>query len=87
MFLRLMHNEAKQYQNVGVWSRERFTVGPNKEHRWVVSHKASNSWKVSSKPSFLRPTEGGAWLVVTNFLVSESTAFAASHIGQVMMFL
>lgn len=35
----------------------------------------------------LRPSEGGAWLVVTNFLVSESIAFTASHIGQVMMFL
>ena len=36
---------------------------------------------------FLRPSEGGVWLVVTNFLVLESIAFAASHIGQVMMFL
>lgn len=87
MFLCLMHNEAKQYQDVGVWSRERFTVGPNKENRWLVSHKASNSWKDFSKPFFLRPSEGGVWLVVTNFLVLESIAFAASHIGQVMMLL
>ena len=25
------HNEAKRYQNVRVWSRERFTAGPCKE--------------------------------------------------------
>ena len=25
------HSEAKQYQNVGVWNRERFIAGPRKE--------------------------------------------------------
>ena len=27
----LMHSEAKQYHNVGVWSRERLIAGPSKE--------------------------------------------------------
>ena len=27
----LTHNEANQYQNIGVWRRERFIVGPGKE--------------------------------------------------------
>ena len=30
-FVCLTHNEANQYQNVGVWRRERFIVGPGKE--------------------------------------------------------
>lgn len=30
---------------------------------------------------------GGVWLVLANFLVSESFVFAAVHKGQVLMFL
>ena len=30
-FVCLMHSEAKQYQNVGVWSREMFIAGQSKE--------------------------------------------------------
>ena len=25
------HNEAKHYQNIGIWNREKFIVGPSKE--------------------------------------------------------
>ena len=30
-FVCLTHNEANRYQNLGVWRRERFIVGPGKE--------------------------------------------------------
>ena len=33
----LTYNEAKTNGNIRVWSRERFTAGPNKENRWIVS--------------------------------------------------
>ena len=42
------HSEAKQYQNIGVWNRERFIAGPCKE---TVAHalKSPNSPKAFSK--------------------------------------
>mgnify|MGYP007134257398 CR=1 FL=1 len=69
-FMCLMNSEAKQNQNVGVWSRERFSfiAGPCKE---MVVHaiKSQTPQKLSAKP-FCRKGEGGAWLV-SNFLVSD----------------
>ena len=38
-FVRLTHSEAKQYRNVGVWSRESFIAGPVKE---TVAHAQKN---------------------------------------------
>ena len=46
--------------------------------------KPGTPGRVSAKP-FYRKDEGGAWLVVADFLVSES--FAAVLVGQVTMFL
>ena len=47
-FMCPMHSEDKQYQNVGVWSRDRFIAGPCKE---MVVHaiKIPNSPKAFSK--------------------------------------
>ena len=33
------HSEAKQYQNIGVWSRERFIAGSFKENGWLTLRK------------------------------------------------
>ena len=36
-FVCLMPSEAKQYQNVGVWSRERVIAGPCKDKGWLLA--------------------------------------------------
>ena len=65
----LMHIEAKQYQNIRVWSRERFIEGQARR-QVAPALKPPNSQKFSAKPCF-RKGEGGMCLVVTNFLVSD----------------
>ena len=47
--------------------------------------KPQTPQKLSAKP-FYRKGEGGVWLVVANFLVSDSL-FLRSYHGQVMTFL
>ena len=45
------HREAKQYQNIRVWNKERFTKGHAR--RWVVhTLKTPNSLKAFSKVLF-----------------------------------
>ena len=48
----LKHSEAKQYENVGLWSREKFIAGPVKE-TVDYAQKALNSMKGFSK-AFLK---------------------------------
>ena len=46
-----MHSEAKQHQNVSVWSRDKFIEGPAR--RWVAhALKTANFWKAVSKTLF-----------------------------------
>ena len=52
-FLWPAHGEAKQYRNVRVWSRERFTAGPCEEAGGFRPRKTPNSLKGFSK-AFLR---------------------------------
>ena len=80
-----MHSEAKRCQNVRAWSRERLTTGPCKETGGSCLKKPQTPQKLSAKP-FYRKGEGGVWLVVANFLVSDSL-FLRSGRGQVMTFL
>ena len=51
-FMCLTHSEAKQYENVGLWSREKFIAGPVKE-TVAYAQKALNSMKGFSK-AFLK---------------------------------
>ena len=48
----LTHSEAKQYENVGLWSREKFIAGPVKE-TVAYAQEALNSMKGFSK-AFLK---------------------------------
>ena len=47
-FVCLMPTEAKQYQNVGVWSRERVIAGPCKNKGWLLAPNSKLS-KVSQE--------------------------------------
>ena len=78
-------SKAKQYQNMGVWSRESFIAGPCKETGGSCLKKTRTPRKLSAKP-FYRKGEGGAWLVVANFLMSDSSFLRSGH-GKVTMFL
>ena len=64
-----MHTEAKQYQNIKVWSRKRFIEG-HARRQVAPALKPLNSQKLSAKPYF-RKGEGGMCLAVANFLVSD----------------
>ena len=78
-----MHSEAKQYQNLKVWNRERFITQPSKEMggpclknpklktNKQTKKKPQAPQKLSAKP-FYRKGKGGAWLVAANFLMSNS---------------
>ena len=35
-FMCPMHSEGQTNRNVGVWSREKFIVGPSKENGWLM---------------------------------------------------
>ena len=48
-----MHHEAKQYQNIRIWSRERFIAGSCKEMAASCPPKTLNSLKAFSK-AFLK---------------------------------
>ena len=50
-FMCLTHSEAKQYEKVGLWSREKFIAGPVKE-TVAYTQKALNSMKGFSKAFF-----------------------------------
>ena len=63
-------SEAKQYQNVRVWNRKRFVVGPCEEMSGSYLKKPQTLTKTSAKP-FSRKCKGGVWLIVANFLVSD----------------
>ena len=54
----LTHREAKRYQNIGVWSREKFIAGPCKEMRGLCLKNPKFPQKLSAKP-FYRKREGG----------------------------
>ena len=61
----LMHNEAKQYQNAGIWSRERSIAGSCKTLK-AHALKTSNSPKVSNKAPIqerqkARASEASSW--------------------------
>ena len=76
------------------------TVRPNKPKLWSLEQRKfycramqgeqapqiPNSPKGFSK-ALLKQGEGGAWLVVADFLVSASFVLTSVHVGQVMMFL
>ena len=69
-----MYSEAKQYQNMGVWNREKFIAGVCKEMVLMplnsqISPHPHPQQELSAK-SFSRKGEG-VWLVVADFLVSE----------------
>ena len=51
-------NEAKQYQNITVWSREGFIAGPCKEMGGLCLKNPKLPQKLSAKP-FYRKSEGG----------------------------
>ena len=67
------HNEAEQYQNIGVWRREKFIAGPCKETGGLNMEFGLNlKFPESCQQSpFIRKLRDGVWLVVTNILVSE----------------
>ena len=56
----LTRNDAKQYQNTGVWNRERFIIiaGPCKEMGSSCLQNPQTPQKLSAKP-FSRKGEGG----------------------------
>ena len=81
----LTHSEVKQYQNVRVWSRERFIAGLCKDMVGSCLKKPRTPRKLSAKP-FYREGEGGMWLVVANFLVSDPLFLRSGHV-LVTMFL
>ena len=85
-FVGPMHSEAKQYQNVRVWSGERFIAGLCKETGGSCPLKSRTPQRLSAK-HFKRQGEGGMWLVVANFLVLESFVLAVVHISQLKVFL
>ena len=64
------HREAKQYQNISVWNRERFIEG-HVRRQVVHTLKNPKSPKALSKKPFSSKALGETWLVVANFLVSE----------------
>lgn len=64
-----MHSEAKQYENISIWSREEFTAEPGGS----CLKNSRTSWK-----PFYRQGEGGVWLVVAN-LVSEPLFLRSGH--------
>ena len=57
----LMHSEAKQYWNTGVWSRAGFISGPSRENRCLMSPKGPRLLEMSHK-AFLKAGEGGLLL-------------------------
>ena len=71
---------------MGDWSRERVMAGQCKEGGGSCPQNPQ-LLKIVSAKHFKRPGEGGAWLVVANFLVSESFALAVVHRGQLSMVL
>ena len=72
-----LHTEAKQYQNIRVWSRERFIEG-HARRQVAPALKPPNSQKLSAKPYF-RKGEGGMCVVVANFLVSDPLFLRSGH--------
>ena len=80
-----MHREVKHTKTSKFGAEKGLLQGDTS--RWVAPvPKTLSSLKDFSK-ALLRQGEGGAWLVVANFLVLESFVLAAVHIGQVRMFL
>ena len=75
------HSEAKQYQNVGVWSRERFIAGPCKETggSYLKTPKLPESFQQS--PLIGKVREGSCSLLQTSWCQILCSW------GQVMMFL
>ena len=74
-------SEAKQYQNVGIWSRDRFIEG----HARRQVARALKPQKLAAKP-FSRKGERDAWLIVVNVLVSDPLFLRSGH-SQLIMFL
>ena len=61
------HNEAKQYQDIGVWRREKFVAGPCKKtgglnREFGLNPKLPESCQQSP---FIRKVRDGVWLLQT----------------------
>ena len=41
------YSEAKRYQNVGVWSKERFMAGPCKDNGWLMPPETPEEFQQS----------------------------------------
>ena len=67
--MHLMHDEAKQYWNSGVWNRDWIITGPCKEMSGsrLKNPKVTESFLQSR---FQAKGEGGVWLATAEFLVS-----------------
>ena len=77
-----MHSKAKQYQNSGVWNRERFITGPC----IAYALRTPKLLKAFCKAVLNRKGEGGAWLLVAYYLESKPLFLKSGH-GQVTIFL
>ena len=80
-----MHSKGKQYPTVRIWNRESFIEG---NARGWISH-ALKKTQTPQKPSaktFYRKDEGGVWIMIANFLVSNPLLLRSGY-GQVMTVL
>ena len=73
----LLHSEAKQYQSIGIWSRERFTAGLQKELGGSCLKIPKLPQSFQQSPFLGKVRE--AWLVVANILVSDPLFLHSSH--------
>ena len=79
----LKHSEAKQYRNIGLWSRERFITGSCKE--MIVSPKPQTLKRAFGKP-LLKVRQGRGMVSYCKFVGVGSFVLVAIHIGQVTVF-
>ena len=82
----LAHSKAKQYQNSD-FGIEKVLLQVHAKRRADCSPQILNCPKGFSKVLLKDKVRNGAWLVVANFLVSESFVLTAVHVGQGRRFL